>query len=39
LPGGVVFVSAVHGQGRRSLGWTEPAQQLATAGRVVTLTG
>ncbi len=38
-PGGVVFVGAVHDQGRRAADRSESLQQLASAGRVVALTG
>ena len=37
-PGGVVFVGAVHDQGRRAADRSESLQQLASAGRVVALT-
>jgi len=37
-PGGVVFVGAVHDQGRRAASRSESLQQFASAGRVVALT-
>ena len=37
-PGSVVFVGAVHDQGRRAAERSESLQQLASAGRVVALT-
>ena len=37
-PGGVVFVGAVHDQGRRAADRSESLQQFASAGRIVALT-